>query len=368
MVQPEHHANKPAQYTMKWPLYIHVFVLSLFFVSCGGGTANEAPITPSERHFSATTPDGKTYALWIMDAPGPDGKRQRTVSLSDPEQVQLMVGLSKAKAPDSVDVDMYDTAGSIFALRGILGPDSALTISYGPIGSAARSLSLPLINDAYTLLPKVLTKDVEPTKEPTPMEEGGYEEMGVEELGQHAYLRTFIITAPDGNAHPLDGLLRSAVCDEGTYEEHIERKLEGLSMYDCGVSVLHRGADRICFQISVQEEYPGAAHGMYGSRYFNYDLAHQKELGLWDVIDRRKRKQLTALCSKAFYASYPETKPKDYPFKLTENVAVLENGILFHYQPYEMGYFAEGEKTVFLPFKALLELQNPSSEVMRSAS
>ncbi len=43
-------------------------------------------------------------------------------------------------------------------------------------------------------------------------------------------------------------------------------------------------------------------------------------------------------------------------FHLPKSFAILRNGVLFHFQPYEMGSFAEGDMTIFLPYSEVYGL------------
>ncbi len=346
---------------MRSPFHFLIPVTATMLLTACGTEQPSTPIEPTERRFVASA-DGMEYSIWIQEKPDTEGKRVVTVHLDDPELTQQQTHTSTAKAVDSILLMQPGTDGRPITLLAGLMKDAAFHGRYTPVGRSAMDLVFADRPDDLIALPYPLKKEIAPTTKPTEVEGGGYEEMGLEELGQTIELDMLRLLQPDGRSHTLNTALEEAVCGAGnTYEQFMESKVGGPAWYESGASIHYRGPKHIVFRISYHEQYPGAAHGMYGSRYVNCDRATGEVFGLWDVVDRRKRTQLIKVCSQAFYAQNPETDRKQYPFKLSETVAILGHGIEFHYQPYEMGPFVEGEKSVYVPFTELQALFLPGA-------
>jgi hypothetical protein len=341
-------------------------LVALFTASCGSSTVPEASPTFTEKHFEAVDANGRSFTLWLTESTGPDGRHQRSISLRDPEEQTLLFGSSTSTALDSLSADLQAEGSGPHRLRGVFAADGGIHLSYRKANAMQEvGLVFKETPDGLVITPQNLSRTIKATREPTPMDEGGFEEMELDQMDRTAELRVLRIDRSDGTRHSLDSLLEAIIC-EGTmhYDAFMDAQLSSHSWYELSVSVVDRSKDLIAFRIFQHVQDPGAVHGQFGSRYVNFDLGTTRTIGLWDIVDRRKRAKLKALCSKAFYKKYPETSPKHYPFKLSENVAVLSTGLLFHYQPYEMGYFAEGEKDVFLPYTAIAELLDKSNELV----
>ncbi len=114
--------------------------------------------------------------------------------------------------------------------------------------------------------------------------------------------------------------------------------------------------------------YSGGAHGNYGTSYHSLDLTSNKQLTLENVITADGKKQLSRLLEKYFRKTYllkntdPLTEGGLFENKIepNENFFVTSKGIGFNYVPYEIGPYAMGEISVFIPFSELNNYLQPS--------
>lgn len=111
----------------------------------------------------------------------------------------------------------------------------------------------------------------------------------------------------------------------------------------------------------------GGAHGNYGTSYTCIDLVHNRIMGIMDVIDTAScRETVKALLVKKFRADYQlknEEALTDYLFgndiPVTDNFYLTSKGIGFNYNPYEIGPYALGSVSIYIPFSELSPCLNP---------
>lgn len=105
--------------------------------------------------------------------------------------------------------------------------------------------------------------------------------------------------------------------------------------------------------------YTGGAHGNHGTIYICLDLVNSKKLRLQDIINTEGQKALNSLLEKSFRISN-NLKENDSlqkgglfenTIKTTDNFYITPKGIMFNYNPYELGPYALGEIEIFVPIK-----------------
>ena len=130
------------------------------------------------------------------------------------------------------------------------------------------------------------------------------------------------------------------------------------------MEILHNGNNRLTIGVSYYT-YTGGAHGMYGTSLYSYDLQTKKRLGLEDVLKPGAKNQLQPHLNTAArrWAGMGAHEPLDNVFfvenntvPLTENVGIVEKGLIFNYLPYEIGAYALGEVRLFVPFSEIKAL------------
>lgn len=132
------------------------------------------------------------------------------------------------------------------------------------------------------------------------------------------------------------------------------------------VQVDYQTANLLCLSKSFYCD-AGGAHGNYGIRRMCLDLVDKSELSLTDVIDTLAgRSTIQALLIKQFRSAYhvkKEEKLSDYLLEeeipITDNFYVTSRGILFNYNPYEIGPFSMGVISIFIPYKEVAVYLKP---------
>lgn len=122
---------------------------------------------------------------------------------------------------------------------------------------------------------------------------------------------------------------------------------------ECEVSVESEGSvvdTLLCYMI-YRSSYLGGAHGMYSTEYHTYSLADGYELSAADLLGEEKMEPLQALiraklCQSCNAANDEELSAAgffpDY-ISVTDNFRITPEGMIFHYNPYEIACYANGE-------------------------
>lgn len=105
----------------------------------------------------------------------------------------------------------------------------------------------------------------------------------------------------------------------------------------------------------------GGAHGNYGTSYTCIDLVHNRTMGIMDVMDTLACREIVrSLLVKKFRTAYQLKKEEhltDYLFEnnipITDNFCLTSKGICFNYNPYEIGPYALGSVSLYIPFSEL---------------
>lgn len=100
------------------------------------------------------------------------------------------------------------------------------------------------------------------------------------------------------------------------------------------------------------ESYPcGAAHGMFGTSFYNYDL-EKGEIVPVNELFPLDNKAFVKLLQSEYWRNFPDSD-KNWQFKVPSQIARVDGGILIHYNPYEVASFAQGEMEFFLSYDQL---------------
>jgi len=111
----------------------------------------------------------------------------------------------------------------------------------------------------------------------------------------------------------------------------------------------------------------GGAHGNYGTSYTCIDLVHNRTLAIMDVMDTLACRDIVkSLLVKKFRTAYQLKKDDnltEYLFEndipITDNFYLTSKGIGFNYNPYEIGPYALGSVSLYIPFSELGPCLNP---------
>jgi len=113
--------------------------------------------------------------------------------------------------------------------------------------------------------------------------------------------------------------------------------------------------------------YLGGAHGATSQRYYNFDLANQKQVQLHDLLLPKQKATLDKLAHDAFKVWIVDSKlatdPKEYeqawPFQLTDNFLLGEQGLILQYGEYDIGPYVVGLPRLVIPFSELQGVLKP---------
>lgn len=107
--------------------------------------------------------------------------------------------------------------------------------------------------------------------------------------------------------------------------------------------------------------YLGGAHGASAQTYFNFDLKHQKQVNLDDLLESNQKPQLEKLAYEAFktwvssnkLANNLEEYEQVWKFKLSNNFYLGKQGLILQYAEYEIGPYVVGLPRLEIPYEQL---------------
>lgn len=127
---------------------------------------------------------------------------------------------------------------------------------------------------------------------------------------------------------------------------------------DIEITVIYFEKQFITLRVIDETFSCGSAHQQYSIEYINFDLNENNEISINDLFPKSSLLKIENLCKQKFIKKYEKSDDEVYEFHLPKSFAILRNGILFQFQPYEMGSFAEGAMTIFLPYSEIKGLMN----------
>ncbi len=119
-------------------------------------------------------------------------------------------------------------------------------------------------------------------------------------------------------------------------------------------------------------EYTGGAHGNGGSIFYNYDAQQNKFLSRNDIFKSSKT-ELDKMVNNEVYEKYKLAKNtplqdlqsdevsflvESVPF--TDNFILTKKGIIFYYNPYEVGPYSMGSYQLYIPYEKMKPHLNTS--------
>jgi hypothetical protein len=142
------------------------------------------------------------------------------------------------------------------------------------------------------------------------------------------------------------------------------------------INVTYSSKRFFCFSLD-EESYTGGAHGMYFTTYHNIDLATGTKLTLSDIIKPDMMDALAKTGEQLF--RYTKNIPEDKrlsstgfftfaqhdsligKFYLNDNFSMGNNGLIFHYNVYEIAPYVNGSSKIVIPYSRLKEMALPGS-------
>ena len=107
--------------------------------------------------------------------------------------------------------------------------------------------------------------------------------------------------------------------------------------------------------------YLGGAHGSASQTYYNFDLKHQKQVSLDDLLLPQQKANLEKLAYQAFKVWVTDAKLADnmadyeqvWKFSLSNNFYLGQNGLILQYGEYEIGPYVAGLPRLEIPYSQL---------------
>lgn len=113
--------------------------------------------------------------------------------------------------------------------------------------------------------------------------------------------------------------------------------------------------------------YLGGAHGSTAQRYYNFDLKNQKQVQLNDLLLPKQKAKLDKLAHEAFktwvidskLANTADEYEQAWPFQVTDNYFLGEQGLILQYGEYQIGPYVVGLPRLVIPFDQLQGVLKP---------
>ncbi|QOY89068.1 DUF3298 and DUF4163 domain-containing protein [Paludibaculum fermentans] len=141
--------------------------------------------------------------------------------------------------------------------------------------------------------------------------------------------------------------------------------------------ILLSNATMLSIEIT-EEEFRGGAHPESRRTYLNLDPAKGQDLFLKDIVRDGSLQKLTDLAEKRFRVerAIPDGRKlsesgftfADDKFALSKTWGVSPNGLVIHYNAYEIAPYAAGPTTIMLPWKEIRDLIRKEAGILPPAS
>lgn len=127
----------------------------------------------------------------------------------------------------------------------------------------------------------------------------------------------------------------------------------------------------ICIK-NATYEFSGGAHGNSFENISVFELENFRKLALNSFISDNKMKEFTKIAENIFRKtenlSDTSSLERDYffedgKFALSANYGITKNGIMFHYNPYEIKPYAAGTTTIVVPFSEIKDLMTETGKL-----
>lgn len=114
---------------------------------------------------------------------------------------------------------------------------------------------------------------------------------------------------------------------------------------------------RLIYEID-RTEFRGGAHGLTTKKYLNINRATKKLLTLRDVFSQDSKEKLTELLVRQAMANEKVASAQALSCQPvpTENFALMSDGVLFYYNPYDIAPYARGAIEIKLPYRKIAPL------------
>ncbi len=161
----------------------------------------------------------------------------------------------------------------------------------------------------------------------------------------------FELEAFEGSAEEAAAESLRQIDRELTLPEPLRTSVRNMMEYEISTESEGFVADTLlCYTIS-RSSYLGGAHGMYSTEYHNYSLLDGYEFSAEDLVGEAKMEALLQLIRTKLCEQYDAADDQElseigfFPeyIHVTDNFRVTPRSLIFHYNPYEIGCYANGD-------------------------
>ncbi|MGH9321530.1 MAG: DUF3298 domain-containing protein [Vicinamibacteria bacterium] len=193
------------------------------------------------------------------------------------------------------------------------------------------------------------------------------EETAIEDISET--IESFLMAPirPDAPPSNANALMEQFLADYAAFKA-AEPQSEQIWFLERKAFVLRNSPNLLSLSFS-ERSYLGGAHGIEMFHFTNLDPRTGRRIALDDVLKDGARQKLALLAEARFRESraIPEgTSLKDAgftfendTFALTENFAIRDDGIAFHYNPYDVAPYALGATDILLTFDEIGDVLKP---------
>jgi hypothetical protein len=182
--------------------------------------------------------------------------------------------------------------------------------------------------------------------------------LGVDTMVQAAInerIVDILAAAPASPGQTIEGLGKDFIADFDAFQR--ENPEFGLGWYfDGNVSVLIASDTLISLQVDA-ESFTGGAHGSFTTRFVNVDPVTGTDYLLGALLRPGYEADIARLAEEDFVR---QRMPADTaqtglesPFKLNDNYGFRKEGVVFYFNDYELGSYAEGATEILIPYERL---------------
>lgn len=160
----------------------------------------------------------------------------------------------------------------------------------------------------------------------------------------------FSLESFTGTAHEAAALAIAQFVRENRTEDLVFGK--DRVEYETSVTITSEATvvDTILVYTIAYASYTGGAHGIYGQSVHNYSIANGYEFTLSDLFDEEQLYRLKEIVRSKLYDEFGATSDEElaeqgfFPeyIDATDNFALTGDGIVFYYNPYDIGCYALG--------------------------
>lgn len=180
----------------------------------------------------------------------------------------------------------------------------------------------------------------------------------------HQAINTNIEKVVKGNSPTIDASLDGFIEEAKAFFEEFPDVPTGYGM-ELRQSVLLNTPNLFTIE-AFYYAFTGGAHGNYGTGYYNFDATTGAIIELKDILVDGYETPLKIIAEPIFKKSYLEEGMTNYSeagfyfekdvFVLSDNFAIIKEGLKFIYNPYEVAPYALGQQEIIIPYTDLKNL------------